>query len=76
MKRSTNITYENLVNFGEKYAEQSLITQLSSKPSIRINNFGDSCVREYPHCESPKMYEVFRDENIEFFYFVILCFVF
>jgi hypothetical protein len=64
MSTSINIGYENLVNYNNKYEGISLIKQLSNKDSIRINNFGDRCVREFPHCESPEMYKLFRDENL------------
>lgn len=57
------IEYENLVNY-KKYKEPSLIKQLSDKPAIKKNNLGDICVREYPHCESPSMYELFKDETL------------
>ena len=59
--------YINLMGLnesGEGEEKESFIYKLSSKESIRKNNFGDVCVRDFPHCESKQMYNFFKGEKL------------
>ena len=49
---------------GNGNVKDSFIYKISSKESIKNNNFGDVCVREFPHCESKDMYNFFKGEKI------------
>lgn len=54
----------NLNDEGEGNEKESIIYKISSKNSITINQYGDKCVREFPHCESKNMYNLFKGEKI------------
>lgn len=59
--------YRNLMGLdlnGEGDVTVSFMYNISSKESIKKNNYGDVCVREFPHCESKKMYNFFKGEKI------------
>jgi len=54
----------NLNDEGDGNEKESIIYKISSKNSIKINQYGDRCVREFPHCESKNMYTLFKGEKI------------
>lgn len=55
----------NLNENGDGDELTSFIYKISSKPNITTNNFGDISVRNFPHCESKHMFQIFKGSQLE-----------
>ena len=55
----------NLNENGDGDELTSFIYKISSKSNITTNNYGDISVRNFPHCESKHMFQIFKGSQLE-----------